>query len=122
MIPRPPRSTPFPSPTLFRSSRGPVRGDALVDRDANQLDLAPAPQELDQEGRRRARILAAAHADRDALVAAKIDLGSELTLRSPFDEAEEVVATEVFPAVTNPLDRGGRAPVADHDRSHPPEA
>src|SRR2546430_13205029 len=77
MIPRPPRSTPFPSPTLFRSSRGPVRGDALVDRDANQLDLAPAPQELDQEGRRRARILAAAHADRDALVAAKIDLGAE---------------------------------------------
>src|SRR5438445_11145472 len=103
-------------------SGGPVRGDALVDRDANQLDLASAPQEFDQESCRGARVLAAAHADRDAFLAAEMDLGPELALRTSFDETQEVVATKMLPAVANPLDRSGGATVALHDESNRPTA
>src|SRR6266699_3577294 len=102
--------------------RGPIRGDALVDRDADQLHLASAPQEFDQESCRGARVLAAAHADRDAFLAAEMDLGSELALRSSFDETKEVVATKMLPAVANPLDRGSGATVALHDESNRPPA
>src|SRR5439155_23723467 len=103
-------------------SRGPVRGDALVDRNADQLHLASAPQEVDQESCRCARVLAAAHADRDAFLAAEMDLGAELALRTSFDETQEVVATKMLPAVANPLDRSGGATVALHDESNRPPA
>src|SRR3712207_7044876 len=42
MIRRPPRSTLFPYTTLFRSAPEPVRGDAVVGRDAgHRVDLHP---------------------------------------------------------------------------------
>jgi hypothetical protein len=51
-----------------------------------------------------------------------MDLGPEIALRSSFDETEEVFATKMLPAIANPLDGGGGAPVAGHVRSHPPSA
>src|SRR3989441_13162720 len=103
-------------------SRGPVRDDALVDRDADQLDLASAPQEFDQESCRGARVFAAAHADRDAFLAAEMDLGPELALRSSLDEIKEMVATKILPAAAKPLDRGSGATIAGHRGSNRPQA
>src|SRR2546430_15902528 len=99
-------------------SRGPVRSDALIDRDADQLDVVPTPEEVGQKGRRRARILPAAHANRDPLAALEIDLGPKLAFRASLYEGEKVIATKMFPAVANPFDRGESAPVAGHGRSH----
>src|SRR5437660_7168384 len=99
-------------------SCGPVRSDALIDRDADQLDVVPTPEEAGQKGRRRARILPAAHANRDPLAVLEIDLGPKLAFRASLYEGEKVVATKMFPAVANPFDRGESAPVAGHERSH----
>src|SRR5436853_372889 len=98
-------------PLCKLDSGGSVRSDALVDRDANQLDSLSAPQEIGEEDRGRARVLAATHADRDAIPTTEMDLGPELALRSSCDETQKVVATKLLPAVADPLHWGGGAAV-----------
>src|SRR5437667_8487 len=95
-------------------ARGPIGGDAFVDRDPDELDVPPPPEEVREQGGGRARILAPAHADGDPLAPLQIDLRVQLALRTSLDELDEVAATEMFAAVPNPLDRRGIASVALH--------
>src|SRR5712692_3003098 len=95
-----------------------VRRDPFIDRDPDQLDVASVPEELRQERRGRARVLSAAHADRDALSAPQVDLGSELALHAPLHELEKVIAAQVIPAVADPFDRRGSASIAGHGQSN----
>src|SRR5437016_3244622 len=95
-------------------AREPIGGDAFVDRDPDELDVPPPPEEVREQGGGPARILAPATADGDPLAPLQIDLRVQLALRTSLDELDEVAATEMFAAVPNPLDRRGIASVALH--------
>src|SRR5437667_12279084 len=104
-------------PLCVFDSLGAVRRDPFVDRNSDELDVPTVSEELREERRRGARVLPAAHPDRDPVSAAEIDLRTELALRAPLDELEEVILAQVLPTVPEPLYRGGAAPVARHGRS-----
>src|SRR2546426_4163105 len=105
-------------PPRVVDSLGTVRCDPLVDRDPDEFDVASVLEELREERRRRARVLPAAHPDRDPLSAAEVDLGSELALHPPLDEIEEMRAAQMLPVVPEPLDGRGATSVARHSRSN----
>src|SRR5207237_8444939 len=92
----------------------PIGGDALGDRDPDEHDIAPRPEEVREQRAGRARVLASAHADGNALAPSQVDLRAQLAFRASLDEVDEVTATEMFAAVPNPLDRRGIASVALH--------
>src|SRR5207244_11594971 len=93
---------------------GPIVGDALHDRDPDELDVPPPSKEVREQGGGRARILAPAHADGDPLAPLQVDLRVQLALRTSLDELDEMAAAEMFGAGPNPLDRRGSAAVAPH--------
>src|SRR5437879_10402585 len=93
-------------PARVLDPQGPVRCDALVNRDADQLDVAAVLEKPREEGGRGARVLSAAQPDRDAFSTPQVDLGSEFALHAPLDEIEKVLPAEMVCAGSNPLDRG----------------
>src|SRR3989442_1302108 len=105
-------------PPRVVDSLGTVRCDPFIDRHADELDVASVREELREERGGRARVLPAAHPDRDPLSTEEVDLGSELALHPPLDEIEEMRTAQVLPAVPEPLDGRGATSVARHGRSN----
>src|SRR2546425_12661345 len=104
-------------PARMCDSQGPVRCDAFVNRDADQLGVAAVLEKPREEGGRGARVLSAAHPDCDPFSTPQVDLGSEFALCAPLHEIEKMLPAEMVSAVSNPFDRGSAAPIAGHVRA-----
>src|SRR5207253_2506678 len=76
-------------------ARGPIGGDALVDRDPDELDISPRPEEVREQRGGRARVLASAHADGNALAPSQVDLRAQLAFRASLDEVDEATAARI---------------------------